>query len=132
MAAQEKFNKIPEVDFKLSSTGITILCPRLYTPRFIPFDIAGRCEICKSDTAEIDYTIYCSRLARTKFVPYDLGYELFPSYCLFRIKTRGKVFNIQHGKKNKNDFGGNGCNIFIFTCERLKRLLLHQFVSNII
>ena len=113
---QEKFNKIPEVDFKLSSTGITILCPRLYTPRFIPFDIAGRCDTCKSDSAEIDYlitidgiTIYCSRLFRPKFVPFDHGYELFPEYCLFRVKTKGKVFNVPHGKKtSNNDFGKEG------------------------
>ena len=103
--SKAKFNKIPEIDFKLSSTGITIVCPRLYTPRYLPFDIIKKCDACKSDTAEIDFlvtidgiTIYSSRLQQPKFVPYDLKYESFPQHCLFRVKTRGKVFNIEHGK----------------------------------
>ena len=106
--SKAKFNKIPEIDFKLSSTGITIICPRLYTPRYIPFDIVGKCETCKSDTAEINFlitidgiTIYCSRLQQPKFVPYDLKYESFPSFCLFRVKTKGKVFNVEHQTKKK-------------------------------
>ena len=105
--SKAKFNKIPEIDFKLSSTGINIVCPRLYTPRYIPFDIIGRCEICKSDSAEIDFlitidgiTIYCSRLLQPKFVLYDNKYEYFPNFCLFRVKTKGKVFNVQHYDKS--------------------------------
>ena len=108
--SKARFRKIPEVDFRLSSLGITLISPRLYTPRFIPFDIAGKCETCKSDSAEIDFlitidgiTIYCNRLHKPKFVPYDYKYESFPEFCLFRVKTKGKVFNIQHGKASSED-----------------------------
>ena len=103
--SKAKFNKIPEIDFKLSSTGITIVCPRLYTPRFLPFDLVGKCDTCKSDSAEIDFlitvdgiTIYCSRLQQPKFIPFDYKYESFPDFCLFRVKTKGKVFNIEPSK----------------------------------
>ena len=102
--SKAEFNKIPEIDFKVSSTGITILGERFYTPRFVPFELKGPCQCCKSDAVEIDYvittegvTIYCNRLDKPKFVPYDLPYQTFPNYCLFRVKTRAKIFNIQHG-----------------------------------
>ena len=122
--SKARFRKIPEVDFRLSSLGITLISPCLYTPCFISFDIVGKCETCKSDSAEIDFlitiegiTIYCNRLQKPKFVPYDYKYEAFPQCCLFRVKTKGKVFNIQHGKadnesereilnKTKNYTGG--------------------------
>ena len=120
--SKARLSKIPEEDFRLSSLGLTLISPRLYTPRFIPFDIAGKCETCKSDGAEIDFLItidgikiYCNRLHKPKFVPYDYKNESFPQCCLFRVKTKGKVFNIQHGKSsneserevlNKNYNGG--------------------------
>ena len=110
--SKAKFNKIPEVEFNLSTVGITIICPRLSTPRFLQYNIKGKCDTCKSDSAEIDFlitidgiTIYCSRLLQPKFVPYDLKYESFPSFCLFRVKTKGKVFNVEHQTKGK--FGEN-------------------------
>ena len=110
--SKARFSKIPEVDFRLSSLGLTLISPRLYTPRFIPFDIAGKCETCKSDSAEIDFlitiegiTIYSNRLYKPKFVPYDYKYESFPQCCLFRVKTKGKVFNIQHGKTSNESDG---------------------------
>ena len=102
--SKAEFNKIPEIDFKVSSTGITILGERFYTPRFVPFELKGPCQCCKSDAVEIDYvittegvTIYCNRLDKPKFVPYDLPYQTFPNYCLFRVKTRAKIFNVKHG-----------------------------------
>ena len=110
--SKAKFKKVPEADFKLSSTGITIMCPRLYTPRFIPFDIVGRCNVCKSDNAEIDFlitidgiTIYCKRLRQPKFIQYDYKYKSFPQFCLFRVKTKGKVFNIQYVNGNERTKG---------------------------
>ena len=102
--AQSKmeFNRIPTVDFKISSTGITVLCERLYTPRFIPFEIKGRCELCKCDGIEIDFlvtikgiTIYCNRMKRSKFVPFDYPYQNSMETCIFRVKTRAKLFNIE-------------------------------------
>ena len=109
--SKAEFNKIPEVDFKISAVGITILCGRLYTPRFVPFDIKGKCECCRSDAAELDFvitkegiTIYCNRLHKSRFVPFDYPYQHFPSYCMFRIKTRARIFNIEHGsQENKTD-----------------------------
>ena len=102
--SKAEFNKIPEIDFNVTSTGITILGERFYTPRFVPFELKGPCQSCKSDAVEIDYvitsegvTIYCNRLDKPKFVPYDLPFQTFSNYCLFRVKTRAKIFNIKHG-----------------------------------
>ena len=110
--AQSKmeFNHIPTVEFKISSTGITVLCERLYTPRFIPFEIKGRCELCKFDGIEIDFlvtikgiTIYCNRMKRSKFVPFDYPYQNSMETCIFRVKTRAKLFNIKlDDHKDKN------------------------------
>ena len=98
-----EFRQIPEVDFKISPTGITVICPRFYTPRFIQFDIKGKCDTCRSESAEIDFlvtidgiTIYCNRMRQPIFVPFDYKYVSFPQYCLFRVKTKGKIFNVHH------------------------------------
>ena len=104
--SKAKFNKIPEVEFNLSTVGITIICPRLSTPRFLQYNIKGKCETCRSDSAEIDFlvtidgiTLYCNRLQKPKFVPFDYKYESFPQPCLFRVKTKGKIFNIPYDDK---------------------------------
>lgn len=106
--SKAEFSKIPEIDFKVAAGGITILCSRLYTPRFVQFDTLGRCECCGSDSIEIDFaitiegvTIYCKRMRQPKFVPFDYKYKSFPQNCLFRVKTKGKVFNIMHGKEQQ-------------------------------
>lgn len=103
-----EFRQIPEVDFKISTTGITIICSRFYTPRFVQFDIKGKCENCKADSAELDFlvtidgiTIYCNRMRQPIFVPFDYKYVSLPQYCLFRVKTRGKVFNIEHPQREQ-------------------------------
>jgi hypothetical protein len=95
---------IPEVDFSVSATGITITSDRLMTPKFVPFDIAGRCTTCKSDVVEIDYsvtpngvTIQCPRLKSVKYVIFDFRYNL-PNQCVFRVRTRGRVFNIPYNE----------------------------------
>lgn len=115
--SQKEFKQIPEIDFKVSSTGITVLCSRFYTPRFIQFDITGKCESCRADSAEIDFlvtidgvTIYCSRMRQPIFVPFDYRYIALPHYCLFRVKTRGKIFNIEHGKKLQYDILNDAIN----------------------
>ena len=33
-----------------------------------------------------------------------------PNYCLFRVKTRGKIFNIEHGKKLQYDILNDAIN----------------------
>jgi len=104
-----EFNQIPEVDINLIASGIKIESPRLFTPRIIPFDVKGKCALCKSDNAKLDFlicsegvTVMCNRLKHPKFVPFDYKYPL-PSFCVFRLKTRSKVFNIPHGSPYKID-----------------------------
>nr|CAD2196649.1 unnamed protein product [Meloidogyne enterolobii] len=102
---QNLFSQIlPEVDFNISSSGITVLSYRLTTPRFIPYDQSGKCKECKSTEVEIDFivtkegvTIYCNRIGSgTRFVPFDTVYDL-PTHCFFKIKNKGRVFNVPHG-----------------------------------
>nr|CAD2206004.1 unnamed protein product [Meloidogyne enterolobii] len=102
---QNLFSQIlPEVDFNISSSGITVLSSRLTTPRFIPYDQSGRCKECKSTEVEIDFivtkegvTIYCTRIGSgTRFVPFDTVYEL-PTHCFFKVRNKGRVFNVPHG-----------------------------------
>lgn len=96
---------LPEIDFNILSTGITIKSnDRLSTPRFIPYDQAGRCKECRGTEVEIDFivtkdgvTLYCSRIKGSRFVAFDTPYEL-PGHCFFRIKNKGRVFNIPHGE----------------------------------
>ena len=98
--SQKEFKQIPEIDFKVSSTGITVLCSRFYTPRFIQFDITGKCESCRADSAEIDFlvtidgvTIYCSRMRQPIFVPFD--YRNSPTQLL-SISCKNQRKNFQY------------------------------------
>lgn len=96
---------LPEIDFNILSTGITIKSnDQLATPRFIPYDQAGRCKECKATEVEVDFivtkdgvTLYCSRIKGTRFIAFDKIYDL-PGYCYFRIKNKGRVFNVPHGQ----------------------------------
>lgn len=96
---------LPEIDFNILSTGITIKSnDRLSTPRFIPYDQGGRCKECKATEVEVDFvvtkdgvTLYCTRIKGSRFVAFDRPYEL-PGHCFFRIKNKGRVFNIPHGE----------------------------------
>ncbi|KAL3094420.1 hypothetical protein niasHT_025896 [Heterodera trifolii] len=96
---------IPAVNFTLSSNGITVASERLSTPRVIPFDIPSKCRHCKSTEAEMDYmvtkdgvTVWCTRINGTAFVPFDCVYDL-PGYTFFKIKNKGRVFNVEHGQQ---------------------------------
>ena len=91
---------LPEVDFQVSATGITISCNRLNTPRFVPFDTPGKCQNCKCDAVEISFAvskdsiiICCPRMTLPKLIPFDYRYDL-PNECIFRVKCKGLVFNI--------------------------------------
>nr|CAD2207056.1 unnamed protein product [Meloidogyne enterolobii] len=112
---------IPEVLFTVSSSGVTISSPRLMTARFVEFDLAGKCKSCKGENVDIDFivtpkdvTLYCNRLKSEKVVMFDHIYEI-PQQCIFRVKSRGKNFNIIHRepKWNEKDFikGGGQMNI---------------------
>jgi len=92
--------EFPEVDLFVNSNGVTIFCPYLSTPRFIPFDMKGRCSTCKSDNVEIDYvlqsegiTIYCSRMKHERFIGFDVPTK-FHDRSSIRIRARGKVYNV--------------------------------------
>lgn len=90
------------------------------TPRFIPWDLPGRCTRCKSGTVEIDYiiqnqgvSIYSSRLkGGERFVSFDKPVE-FNEYGYIRIKSRNKILNLPlrgvevlSGKKTTGDNNG--------------------------
>ena len=94
---------IPSIEFAVNSNGITVFSINyLKVPRFIQFDIPGKCQNCKSDAAEIDYvvqpngvTVYCSRLKHECFVEFDNLAVISPgTTTFFRIKIKGKIFNI--------------------------------------
>jgi hypothetical protein len=42
-------------------------------------------------------SLYCSRIKTQKFIPFDFIYDL-PAHCIFRLKSRGRVFNIPYGE----------------------------------
>nr|CAD2174285.1 unnamed protein product [Meloidogyne enterolobii] len=91
---------LPEVEFSITSIGITLSSSRLSTPRFVPYDQAGRCRECKSTEVELDFAItkegvttWCTRFAGSRFVPFDKIYDL-PGHCFFKIRNKGRVFNI--------------------------------------
>lgn len=101
---------LPECDFTVTARGITVMCERLATPRFIPFDIQGKCKYCHSELMEIDYAIskddiyiFCPRIRGTKFIEFDIIYDL-PQHCIFRVKCKGRVFTIPYntGEPSKN------------------------------
>lgn len=99
---------LPDIDFNVSASGITVKCDRLNMPRFVQFDVTGKCKSCRSVDVEIDYvvtaqgiTIYSNRLKSSAYVAFDVVYD-FPEHCFFRLKSRGKIFNIFH------NFSGRG------------------------
>jgi hypothetical protein len=95
---------LPEVEFFITSIGITVMCERLSVARYVPFDQPSKCRECRSTEAEIDFivtkegiTIYCTRNKRPQFIPFDEVYEL-PGHCFFKIRNKGRVFNVPYGK----------------------------------
>ncbi|KAF7627112.1 hypothetical protein Mgra_00009622 [Meloidogyne graminicola] len=93
---------IPEVVFTTSSTGITISSSRLNTSRFIEYDFIGKCRTCKGESIDIDFivtprsvTLYCNRMKSEKVILFDIVYDI-PQHCVFRVKAKGKSYNIIH------------------------------------
>ena len=106
------FKDIPAVEFIVNSNGITIFSiNHLKMPRFVQFDIPGKCQNCKSDAVEIDYvvqpngvTIYCSRLKRECFVEFDYPrITRAGTTTFFRVKIKGKIFNIPFQEDQKRE-----------------------------
>src|SRR5437764_402490 len=95
--------KLPFVEFRVSSQGVTVYSIHLIYPRFIPFDLKGRCKGCKNDAVEIDYAIgnkgvylQCPRWNDTKYVKFDWK-EFDPEgdgTTFIRIRSRSHSLNI--------------------------------------
>jgi hypothetical protein len=100
---------VPEVEISMTSSGLTLRSKRFHTPRFVPYEATGKCKECRSDTVELDFmvcqqgvTLYCSRITGEKFVKFDKMNEL-PGYCFFKLRSRGRVFNVVHGNPEAAD-----------------------------
>ena len=96
---------LPEIELFVNSSGITIFCPCLSMPRFIPFDNKGRCNVCHGNSVEVDYilqpegiTIFCSRLKEEKFVPFDKRAAISDN-SVYKLRTRNKVYSIPMRRK---------------------------------
>jgi hypothetical protein len=91
---------LPEVDFVISATGLTVISSeRLETPRFLPFENGGKCKECKSNDIEVDFCVekggvhvYCNRFKGARFVPFDRIHDL-PCHCFFKVCIR-EIFNV--------------------------------------
>lgn len=101
---------LPEVDFAITSSGITLTSERLTTPRFLPFDHPGKCRECKSSEASVDFmvckegvTIFSDRIRGSRFVRFDAVHDL-PDYCFFKIRSKSRVFTVDHGEKSAASF----------------------------
>jgi len=93
---------LPEIEFNITANGLTISASeRISTPRFVPFDHAGRCRECKGSEVELDFvvtkegvTCYCTRIKTPTFIPFDTIHDL-PGHCFFKvfiIKIRNYIF----------------------------------------
>jgi hypothetical protein len=89
-----------DVELWARSNGLMLFSHYFTTPRFLQFDVKGRCPTCKSDKVEIDYiidqsgvTISCGRMKQEKFVPFDIN-PMFNDHSSVRIKTKSRVFEL--------------------------------------
>ena len=102
----------PEVEFSVSTQGCTIYSPRFYEPRFLEWDVKGKCGKCASSALSIDFYINMNgveinsqRLSAPRFVLFDLPIQL-PEACFFRVRMKGHTFNIPF-KINENKIDSN-------------------------
>jgi hypothetical protein len=104
MVAAKKIVDLPEVDFAVSTQGITIYSERFNEPRFLEWDQKGRCGKCRTNAADVDFyvdsirlfvtiKIYSSRYNNPRFVFFDLPYAL-PGVCQFRVRMKGQSYLI--------------------------------------
>ena len=91
---------LPEVDFSVSTQGVTIYSDRFFEPRFLEFDIKGKCPKCKSNSTDIDYFINANgieiestRFNQARFVFFDIPHHL-PNQCHFRVRMKGQNYLI--------------------------------------
>jgi len=95
-----------DIDIVSGSQGITLYCAKRFRmPRFVPFDVKGRCKQCRGEDMDLEYlidptgiTISCSRMRKEKYVPFD-NKSTFNSGSsnaegVIHIKSRRKRFTL--------------------------------------
>lgn len=92
--------EVSEIEFSANNQGLTIYCAALNTPRFVPFEVKWRCNLCHSSNAELELVlhpegvwVHCNRLKEPKFVQFD-KIATINDNSLVRLKTRNTRFNI--------------------------------------
>src|SRR6266550_9241313 len=101
------FSKLlPEIDFAVSASGVTIYSKRFKEARFLEFDVKGRCKLCNSNTVDIEYYIteggleLCSsRFKSRRFILFDNSNPI-PNRAIFRVRMKGARYNIPYEIKN--------------------------------
>jgi hypothetical protein len=98
----KKIELLPEVDFSISTTGITIYSKRFKEPRYLEFEKKGKCRNCKTGVSDIGYYIdatgvgiNCSRFDGLRYVLFDYPIEL-EHECIFRVRTKPLSYNIPY------------------------------------
>jgi hypothetical protein len=90
----------PEIEFVAYANGMMIKCKRFKTPRYITWDLPGRCSRCKSSEVDIDYvlqpngvTIKCNRLNSQIYLAFDEGAR-WTDGTQICLRSRTKVLNM--------------------------------------
>jgi hypothetical protein len=93
--------ELPSIEFAIHSFGVALFSPNFTMPRFIPFDIKGRCRGCKGDMVELDYvvqpigvTVFCSRMKEEKFIEFDKKPFMPDDDAIIRIRSRSRAFSM--------------------------------------
>ena len=97
---ENMLNKEPEVDFSVTISGVTIFSPRFMEPRFIEWDVKGRCSKCKSSAVDLDFFVngdglelHSNRLNTPRYVAFDLPVPI-PSDSYYKVRMKGHSYNI--------------------------------------
>ena len=106
MFTLRKPNDNPEVDFVVSHQGITMYSKRFETPKYLEWDIKGKCPKCKSKDADIDFYVngegiqlFSSRLTKGRWISFDITSKL-PDSCYFRVRMKGQTYTIPYERKD--------------------------------
>ena len=92
-------SELPEIDFAVSASGITIHSKRFKEARFLEFDVKGRCKLCKSNTVDVEYyvtegglEVCSSRFKTRRFIFFDNSAPL-PNRAIFWVRSKGVRYN---------------------------------------
>jgi hypothetical protein len=97
----KNFEGLPEVDFSVSTQGVTIYSPHFQEPRYLEWDKKGKCE-CQSNGANIDYFIDGNGIQLKSWRFNTLRYVFFdfptaiPNACYFRVRMKGQIHYIPY------------------------------------